>query len=297
MQSQSDFTNMNALKITIQDEQFDHLLFHFMLPYSHWESIYLCFSESFESLVAGFEKAIWELGYVAPDHRTDNLTAATKAMGSKREFTDSWQQVMAHYGIVPSTNNIGVSHENGSVEKSHDTFKTAVDQGLMLRGSRDFDSQASYMCWLEALTKGRNDYRMDRLGEEIHGLLSLPNKKWHAPTIIRVRVSSSSVVQILGHPYSVPSRLIHYTLRAYVYPNEIVLFYGNKAIQTMTRVRAAGCEGINYRHVIDSLLRKPAAFTNYLYKAALFPRVCFRKAYDALRIACRQTLSEVAPTR
>jgi len=41
--------------------------------------------------------------------------------------------------------------------------------------------------------------------------------------------------------------------------------------------------GINYRHIIDSLLRKPGAFANYRYQAALFPRLCFRQAYDALR--------------
>ena len=35
-QSQSDWTNMNSLKITINKQPFNHLLFHFILPYSHW---------------------------------------------------------------------------------------------------------------------------------------------------------------------------------------------------------------------------------------------------------------------
>jgi len=101
-QSQSDFTCMNVLQITINGQIFKHLLFHFILPYSRWESIKLCFSESFDSLVAGMEKALWELGQVAPEHRTDNLTAATQAMGSQREFTQRWQQFVAHYGMVAS---------------------------------------------------------------------------------------------------------------------------------------------------------------------------------------------------
>jgi len=124
-QSQSDFTCMNTLNITINGQLFKHLLFHFILPYSRWESIKLCFSESFDSLVSGMEKALWELGQVAPEHRTDNLTAATQAMGSQREFTQRWQQFVAHYGMVASTNNRGMSHENGSIEKSHDTLKKA----------------------------------------------------------------------------------------------------------------------------------------------------------------------------
>jgi hypothetical protein len=90
------------------------------------------------------------------------------------------------------------------------------------------------------------------------------------------------VVQILGMPYSVPSRLIHYTLKAYVYPNEIILFYDNKRLQVMPRVHQGQMPIINYRHIIDSLVRKPAAFKHYKYREALFPRQCFRKAYDVL---------------
>lgn len=281
-QSQSDFTCMNALQITINGQIFKHLLFHFILPYSRWESIKLCFSESFDSLVAGMEKALWELGQVAPEHRTDNLTAATQAMGSQREFTQRWQQFVAHYGMVASTNNRGMSHENGSIEKSHDTLKKAIEQALLLRGSCDFIDQQAYTCFLEAIVNTRNVACRERLAIESCGLKDLPERKWHAPTILRVRVSSGSIVQILSEPYTVPSRLIHYTLVAYVYHEDIVLFYNNKQLQRMPRVNKP-LAGINYRHIIDSLLRKPGAFANYRYQAALFPRLCFRQAYDALR--------------
>ena len=283
-QSQSDFTNMNELKITINDQAFAHLLFHFMLPYSRWETVQLCFSESFESLTLGYEKAVWELGYVVKEHRTDNLTAATKAMGgSRREFTERWQDVMKHYNVIPTTNNIGVSNENGSVEKSHHLLKNAIDQQLLLRGSRDFDSQKSYMKWVEALVASRNLYRQERLLEEIPLMNELPDKKWHSANIVLVRVSTGSLVHILGQTYSVPSRLIHYTLRAYVYPEEIILFYNNKALQTIPRVYDKSGDGIDYRHLIDSLLRKPGAFAQYRYREALFPRLCFKQAHEKLQ--------------
>jgi transposase len=284
-QSQSDYTCMNSLNITINSQTFKHLLFHFILPYSRWESVSLCFSESFDTLVCGYEKAVWELGYVAKEHRTDNLTAATQAMGSRREFTERWQQFMAHYAVTPTTNNPGVSHENGSVEKSHDTLKNAIEQELMLRGSTDFLTQQDYMTFVSSIVAGRNKQRQERLLTEMDFLVELPDKKWHSPIIIRARVSSGSVIQILDAPYTVPSRLIHYTLKAYVYPDEIVLFYGNKKLQTMPRAHVKTLAGINYRHIIDSLIRKPAAFSNYQYYEALFPRLCFRKAYDALRDA------------
>ena len=282
-QSQSDYTCMNTLNITINGQEFKHLLFHFMLPYSRWESIYLCFSESFDTLALGYEKAVWELGCVAKEHRTDNLTAATQAMGSRREFTGRWQQFMAHYAVTPTTNNPGVSHENGSDEKSHDTLKNALEQELMLRGSTDFATQKEYVAFVEKIVSGRNAQRQDRLLTEMERLAELPDRKWHSPLVMQVRVSSASVIQILDVPYTVPSRLIHYTLKVYVYPDEIILFYGNKKLQTMARVSPHSLAGINYLHLIDSLIRKPSAFANYQYHEALFPRLCFRKAYDALR--------------
>ncbi|WP_342225478.1 hypothetical protein [Rickettsia endosymbiont of Urophora cardui] len=81
-QSQSDWTNMNQLGICIGGQPYPHLLFHFMLPYSCWETFSICHSESFDTLASGFEKAVWELGGVLPEHRTDNLSAATKQCGN-----------------------------------------------------------------------------------------------------------------------------------------------------------------------------------------------------------------------
>ena len=103
---------MNEIGVTIDGKQFNNMLFHFMLPYSRWEYATICYSESFESLSKSYEDAVWSLGFVAYEHRTDNLTAATQAFGSKRAFTRRRQEVMDHYGVVASRNNPGVSHEN-----------------------------------------------------------------------------------------------------------------------------------------------------------------------------------------
>ena len=58
----SDFTSMNALGITIAGQPFPNMLYHFTLTYWNWESICVCFSESFESLSRGLQQAFWELG-------------------------------------------------------------------------------------------------------------------------------------------------------------------------------------------------------------------------------------------
>ena len=113
-------------------------------------------------------------------------------------------------------------------------------------------------------------------------LKDLPNDKWSAPKIVPVRVNPSSVVQIDNVPYSVPTRLISLRLIAHVYHDRILLFYGQKCLQKMPK--SQNKDGIDYRHIIDSLIRKPGAFANYQYKEALFPRLCFREAYDELVI-------------
>jgi hypothetical protein len=73
---QSDFTHMDALGVTIAGEAFPHLVFHMVLPYSNWEAVNLCFSESLEALADGMEKCLQATGGVAHIHRTDNLRAA-----------------------------------------------------------------------------------------------------------------------------------------------------------------------------------------------------------------------------
>jgi hypothetical protein len=50
----------------------------------------------------------------------------------------------------------------------------------------------------------------------------------------------------------------------------------------MPRVPGAHHYQINYRHVIDSLLRKPGGFRNYRYRDDLFPQAVFRQAWDVL---------------
>jgi len=276
-QSQSDYTVMNSLDVTIHGETFRHIVFHFMLVYSRWESINICYTESFDSLVQGYEKAVWELGYSSKEHRTDNLTAAVKR---DKSFTNRWTLVMKHYGVRPSRNNPGESHENGSIEKSNHLFKVAVEQALILRGYRDFKTLDDYRTFLEKIALGRNSERKEALDKEIPRLKELPDDKWYSPKIRPVTVTSSSIIYVDSIPYSVPSRLIGYALKAHIFPDKIELYYGHKQLQSMPKSNDA--YAINYRHIIDSLVRKPGAFSHYKYKQALFPRDVFRQAYDCL---------------
>lgn len=287
-QSQSDYTHMSSLRITIQKQPFPHLLFHFMLPYSRWETVSICFTESFDSLTEGYEQAVWQLGKVAPEHRTDNQSAVATVLHGKSHFTQRWQEFMAHYRVTPSCNNPGKGHENGSVEKSHDLIKKAVEQHLLLRGSRDFESQEAYRIFLQDIVDGRNKARQEKVCEEIDLLKDLPERQYFAPEMTMVKVSSASTVTIKGCVYSVPSRLIHYSLKACIYPSLIELYYGRQLVQKMERGNPDQPYVVDYKHIIHSLVKKPGAFEQYKYREGLFPRLIFRKAYDYYKSAYPQ---------
>lgn len=127
---QSDFTHMDKLGVTIGGERFDHLIYHFVLTYSNWETGTICFSESFESLSQGLQNALWELGGVPEKHRTDRLTTAVNKTDHPEEFTRNYQDLLDHYGIKGCKTNPDSPHENGDVEQSHYRFKAAAEQAL-----------------------------------------------------------------------------------------------------------------------------------------------------------------------
>src|SRR5262249_34132804 len=96
----SDFTPCSALGLPIQGLPFDHLIYHFVLTYSNWETGSICFSETFESLSEGLQNALWELGGVPQLHRTDRLTAAVQPAGGPDVFKRRYQTLLDHYGLL-----------------------------------------------------------------------------------------------------------------------------------------------------------------------------------------------------
>ena len=280
---ESDFTYMNSLGITIQGQRFDHLIYHFVLTYSNWEAGTVCFSESFESLSEGFQNALWELGGVPRRHRTDRLSAAVHKECNPEEFTQRYQAILGHYGIKGDKIRSGEPHENGDIEQRHHRFQRALDQSLMLRGSRDFESREAYAAFLRNLITQLNSGRKERIAEELKVLRRLPERRLNDFRWLTARVGPSSTINVAHNVYSVHSRLKGETVRAKLFAEYFELWYGQKKIERIPRLRGESRHFIQYRHIIDSLVRKPGAFENYRYKDDLFPTTRFRMAYDYLR--------------
>jgi hypothetical protein len=281
----SDFTHMESLAVTIGGQSFDHLLYHFVLTYSNWESVTICFSESFESLSEGIQNAVWELGGVPARHRTDRMSLAVNNGSDMKEFTERYRGLLGYYEMEMEKIQPREPNENGDVEQSHRRLKEAVEQALLLRGSRDFESREAYLRFLQELVAVRNAGRRKRLDEELPLLRPLPGRRRESYKRVSVRVGTGSLIRVDRNIYSVPSRLIGEWVEARLYVEHVEVWYAQKEMERFPRLRGRKKHAINYRHIIDWLVRKPGAFENYVYREELFPTSRFRMAYDALREA------------
>jgi len=283
VQCQSDFTCMNSLGVTISNQPHNHIFYHLILPYSNWEWGNVCYSETLESLRGGLQDALWRLGGVPQEHRTDNLGAAISNFQGRKEFTASYQGLVDHYGMKPSRNYPGNSHENGSVEQSHYRFKQAVGQNLILRGSRNFETREIYEEFLQEIMIRRNKTRSQRFSEEVKTLRELPNRRLDDYTEKSgVKVTRFSTIAVRSNVYSVNSSLIGSSVKVRIHSEKLEVMYAGKCVASMPRLRGKNGHAVNYRHIIGSLVRKPGAFANYKYRSDLFPRFMFRVAYDWL---------------
>lgn len=285
LQAQSDFTSFNELNVTINRQPFPHLFYHFCLTYSNWETGGICFSESFEAFAEGLQNALWQLGKVPQEHRTDNLTAAVIKVGRRDELTAGYSALLAHYGLRASHTNPASPNENGDIEQSHRRFKSAVRQSLILRGSRDFSSRHEYAAFLSAVINKRNGRRTDKLTKDLAAMNDLPERRLADATALKTRVSRNSTIWVKSKLYSVPSQLIGEWVQVELYAERLEVRYGDVLIEKIERVRGTGASSINYRHIIHSLVRKPGAFERFRHRQQLFPQFIFRVAYDRLREA------------
>jgi hypothetical protein len=295
----SDFTDMNKLGVSIRGELLEHKLYHYRLSFSGWKYAQVVLGgESFTALSEGLQNAFWSSGGIPETHRTDSLSAVYKncANKEKEDFTQSYQELCTHYGVEPTRNNKGISHENGSIESPHRHLKEYIDQALLLRGVRNFDSIDEYKTFIRELIGRQNNRIAKEFAEECAFLKPLPERKSVDYSEERVRVTSSSTITVKSVTYSVPSRLIGMQMKVLVYDDRLECYVGGDFTVTLKRLRKhkKRIHCIDYRHVVESLAQKPQAFRNYIYQDDLFPTFAFRQTWELLdkklddREACRE---------
>ncbi len=283
---QLDWTYARELQVTIQGEALDHLFCHCVLPYSNWQWATRCISESFLSLLTGLQAALKQLGRSPTHLGTDNTSAATHEIeqlpGRPRGYNSDYLELCTHYDLTPLTINVNCPHEHGDVESQNGHLKRRLDQYLLLRGSRDFNSVEQYDGFVEGVLRGANAKRQRRLAEELACMRPLPTMGLAEYREFEPVVSSQSLMRVNKHTYSVPSRLIGHTLRVEQYEAQLKVYLGREFLFCLPRLRGDRGTLVDFRHVIHGLLRKPGAFTHYRHREALYPSGVFRAAYDRL---------------
>jgi hypothetical protein len=290
--AQTDFTSTTELAVTLAGVLFAHLLCVVTLPFSNWQWATVCLSESMAALRRGVQAALFQFGRVPEYHQTDNSTAATHripdgklvlAAGGKRPFNEEYLAVMRHFGMTPRTTEIGAKEQNGDVEASNGAIKRRLNQALLVRGSRDFESVEAWESFVQEVLRKANGVRGHRVAEDLAAMRPLDVSRLPEFTEEHLPVSEWSTIRVKHCAYSVPSRLIGETLRVRIYEDRIEADYAGTQQLRCERLRGRNLRRIDYRHVIWSLVRKPGGFARYVYREEMFPSVVFRRAYDAVQ--------------
>ncbi len=303
----SDFTDMGKLGVSIAGEPLVHRLYHFRLAYSGFQHAHVVLGgESFVALAEGLQNALWSLGGVPGEHRTDSLSAAFKNLkqSAEKDLTDSMKELCAHYGMTQSRNNKGVAHENGSIESPNGHLKRAIDDALIMRGSRDFADLASYRGFIDIIVGRINARNAKRIELERACLKPLPARRTTDFQEVTLSVRSSGGFVLRKVFYTVPSRLIGHQLRGRIYDDRIDLFLGATFLLSLPRGRATRHgphqHVVNYHHIIHSLRQKPMALMGLVYRDQIFPRQAFRDLFNFMleqtsdRQACRMLVDLLA---
>jgi hypothetical protein len=128
-----------------------------------------------------------------------------------------------------------------------------------------------------------NAGRRERFDEELNMIRLLPAKRLGDYTTYTVKVRPNSTILIKKSVYSVHSRLIGEPVTVRLYADHLEVWYAQRKVEKIPRLRGEGNHRIQYRHIIDWLVRKPGAFENYRYRDDLFPTSRFKMVYDYLK--------------
>lgn len=271
----ADFTVVDE-PITIDRIPLKHRLFHYRLVASGWAyAQVVCGGESFSALSDGLQNAFWQSGGVPRQLRTDSLSAAYKNRAEQEDFTKNFELLCQHYGISATRNNRGVAHENGAIESPNNHVKRQLHQALLLRGSVEFACVQSYNDFVQQVVTRRNRRIATAFTDEQRQLRPLPPQRSVNYTEHTVRVSRSSTIELKRVIYTVPSRLVGSRVSVRLFDAKLEVWCGLVHTLTLDRVFTGDggkrARSVDYRHVIEALVKKPRAFRYSQIRDELLP--------------------------
>lgn len=281
---QVDFTHCDRLEVTIQGEPFPHQLLDARLSHSGWTYAEVFLGENVPALKQGLRNAFNELGGVPEVLRKDRHVSAVHHGNPVQSLED----FLEHYGLELSLTNQRRPWENGGAEKNNDRIKTNIEQALLIRNNRDFDSRGDYeefvrsaVNWINRIPQVRQ-----KLEDERTVLRRLPADPAPVYDVTLRTVNAYGVIQFNDCDYSVPGRTVGERVIVKAYAEHLEVFRNNRQfLVRWERLHTENGNRISLAHLVPYLLRKPGALTGLKkeYKEALYPRKSFKRAHENLK--------------
>ena len=281
---QVDFTHCDRLEVTIQGKPFPHELFDFRMSYSGWTYLEVFLGETVSALMQGLQNAMRELGGVPQVVRSDNRRNAIR----NKQPIEPYGAFLKHYGLELSLINYGKPQENGGVEGENGRVKTRIKQALLIRGSRDFESEEDYAAFVshQIDCSNRRHEVQHQLKEEQASLRPLPATAAPEYVEMQFKVNDLSLINLYSCRYSVPCQAVGkmVTVRLYAEYLEVDSENGHR-LADWPRLHGNNQFIINPYHCFPDLMTKWGSFAGLPddYKEQMFPRQSFRTTHDKLR--------------
>ena len=158
-----------------------------------------------------------------------------------------------------------------------------------MRSTNDFKSFEAYQVFLKELVDQYNHKYIESIEEERAALGVLPVARGIDYEDAVVLVASTSTITLRRVTYTLPSSFIGKPVAVKLYHDRLDCFLGSVHILTLERIYPArGQHGyqIDYRHLIDSLRKKPGAFQRAILRDYILPndnyRMIWKHIYETL---------------
>ena len=261
---------MGDLGVSIAGQPLDHRLYHFALAYSAWEHAEpVLGGESFTALAVGLQNALWALGGVPAEHRSDSLSAAFRNLDddARADQTRRYERV-----VRPLQDDADPQqHPGWRTRTAPSRASTATSSAASVRpccsaAPRISPVSTPIVPGSPTSSAAATPRRTKMVQLECVALRPLPPARTTDYDEATVFVTSSSGFVLRKVFYTVPSRLIGFRLRVRLYDDRLECFVGQSPALILRRGRSHG-EGrhghvVDYRHIIHSLRCKPMALLN-----------------------------------
>ena len=283
-EAQVDFTSCDKLQVTIQGKPFRHKLFDFRMSHSGWTYVEVALGETLPALMQGLQHAFQELEGVPQVVRTDRLGSAIHKGEPIKAFHAFLQPYELEYTVI----NTGRPWENGGVEKNNGRIKTNLEQALLIRKSRDFESKDDYVVFIRKVVNwtNRRPEVQEKLANERPGLRPLPSELPPVYVDVERKVTDLGVIELYTSLYSVPCKALDERVKVRAYADHLEVYREDGSLLVRwDRLHRKDGVIIDYHHFFPDILQKAQALAGMRedFKVWMFPRESFKRAYDKLK--------------